>query len=194
MDLRGAHVLDDVDSNVYSWHHTLGMQPNQASSGAHDHEGVNSKRLLIANAIQEFFDGFIPWTPTWSTSGATQPTVGNGSLRGEYLKLGDFVLWSIDLSIGSTTNVGLGLWSFTQPPFTMNQTAPATPMTGFGVVDFNGGAGRATLAVRYSSTLIFRVVYSAAAPGTNSLTDTRPGGGAWASGDFMRLMGMFTIA
>lgn len=40
-----AHTNSDVDSSAQAQHHTLGIQQNQASSGAHTHNGANSKRI-----------------------------------------------------------------------------------------------------------------------------------------------------
>lgn len=44
------HVNSDKDSSADAQHHTLGPGVNQAASGAHNHDGTNSPRLL---------DGFI---------------------------------------------------------------------------------------------------------------------------------------
>ncbi len=39
------HANADTDSSTSAQHHTLGIQQNQASSGAHTHNGRNSKRI-----------------------------------------------------------------------------------------------------------------------------------------------------
>jgi hypothetical protein len=42
------HDFDDVDSRPEAHHHTTGLAPYQHSSGAHDHDGMNS--LVLSNA------------------------------------------------------------------------------------------------------------------------------------------------
>lgn len=40
------HTNDDLDRDGSSHHHSLGLGTNQASSGAHNHDGTNSVQLL----------------------------------------------------------------------------------------------------------------------------------------------------
>jgi len=47
--VRKFHAKDDVDAAVYSHHHTLGSKPNQASPGAHTHDGFSSAAIPLAN-------------------------------------------------------------------------------------------------------------------------------------------------
>jgi len=47
--VRKFHAKDDVDAAVYSHHHTLGGKPNQASPGAHTHDGFSSPVIPVAN-------------------------------------------------------------------------------------------------------------------------------------------------
>ena len=55
------------------------------------------------------------YTPTWAATGGT-PTIGNGSLTGNYAAYGDVLLLRINLTIGSTTSMGTTTaWSFTLP-------------------------------------------------------------------------------
>lgn len=54
------------------------------------------------------------YTPVWGSTG-TQPTLGNGTLTGRYTIVSGMVFLAIRLSIGSTTNVGTGSWTFTTP-------------------------------------------------------------------------------
>lgn len=39
------HSNSDVDASTTAQHHTLGQGQNQAASGAHNHNGKNSKRI-----------------------------------------------------------------------------------------------------------------------------------------------------
>lgn len=57
------------------------------------------------------------WTPiTWLTDGAgADPALGNGSLVGEYIQTGKVVWANLQLTIGSTTTLGSGAWTFSLP-------------------------------------------------------------------------------
>lgn len=56
----------------------------------------------------------ISYTPTW-TAASVNPTLGNGSLSGQYVKTGKRVDFTFVLSIGSTTTLGTGVWYFSLP-------------------------------------------------------------------------------
>ena len=72
----------------------------------------------ILNAIRPYVLGWTSdaedYTPSW-TAPTTNPTLGNGSLVGRYVKRGNMCLISILLMFGSTTNGGSGNWSFSLP-------------------------------------------------------------------------------
>jgi hypothetical protein len=55
------------------------------------------------------------WTPTWGIVSGTAPTLGNGSLTGKYARIGDFVYFTINLIMGSTTTFGSGGYTFSLP-------------------------------------------------------------------------------
>lgn len=46
------------------------------------------------------------YTPTWSGSSGTQPSLGNGTIESYYLKLGRLMIYRGQLVIGSTTTAG----------------------------------------------------------------------------------------
>lgn len=55
------------------------------------------------------------YTPTWTCSG-TAPAIGNGTLTGRYHRLfGRTYLVIINMTAGSTTTFGTGVWSFATP-------------------------------------------------------------------------------
>jgi hypothetical protein len=61
-----------------------------------------------------------PYTPTWRGA-STDPTLNNGSIRGRFYQQGSVIIININLSIGSTTLLGSGQWSFSLPvPVTVN--------------------------------------------------------------------------
>jgi hypothetical protein len=48
-EVNSFHVNSDRDSSHTAQHHTLGLNPNQASPGNHTHDGKNSKRIKFSD-------------------------------------------------------------------------------------------------------------------------------------------------
>ncbi|MGW7350937.1 hypothetical protein [Streptomyces sp. NPDC054784] len=76
----------------------------------------NSMRNWIAagRTASTTVNGWTTYTPTWTASG-TNPTLGNATLVGRLQKLGRTVVCHINLTVGSTTSVGSGNYSFALP-------------------------------------------------------------------------------
>lgn len=75
----------------------------------------NSTTLgYITDALQALSEAPTSWTPTWSASG-TAPAIGNGTLTGNYLRVGKLVIFSFKFVAGSTTTFGTGTYTFTLP-------------------------------------------------------------------------------
>jgi hypothetical protein len=62
------------------------------------------------------------YTPIWGAS-SSNPSLGNGVIKGRYFKLGSFVAVQITMNLGSTTGIGSGMYSWSVP---FNPAAPAT--------------------------------------------------------------------
>lgn len=45
--VNSFHKKSDVDSSAKAQHHTIGTKQDQAASGAHDHDGINSKKIMV---------------------------------------------------------------------------------------------------------------------------------------------------
>lgn len=56
-----------------------------------------------------------PYTPVWTSTGATSPVVGNGVLKGRYAKHGRTVVCHIEFDTGTTTTPGTGDYRFSLP-------------------------------------------------------------------------------
>ena len=54
------------------------------------------------------------YTPSW-TATTTNPSIGNGTLSGEYLQIGNIVHVALTMRAGSTTTFGAGEWRFNYP-------------------------------------------------------------------------------
>jgi hypothetical protein len=86
---------------------------------------------LITNLMHAIVDSPTSYTPTWSTSG-TAPALGNGTLQGNYTRLGTsgLIFFRFTLVGGSTTTFGTGSWSFTLPTGIAQPTFVRFPWTG----------------------------------------------------------------
>lgn len=68
------------------------------------------------------------YNPVWTSAGSA-PSIGNGSLSGEYREDGKSLTVHIRFVPGSTTNFGTGAWHFSMPVgFTMAPTSHAVGM------------------------------------------------------------------
>jgi hypothetical protein len=89
--------------------------------------------------------GYIPWTPTWTTSGAA-PALGNGTLVGDYRRSAnsDEVRVRFQLTMGSTTTFGTGTYFIGNLPFapnaaTIGKTVGSLYILDSGTLDKIGG-------------------------------------------------------
>ncbi len=63
------------------------------------------------NTLDDYEEG--TWTPTWTAS--VNPAIGNGTLIGQYTRVGNLIQISIQLVTGTTTTFGTGNWNFSIP-------------------------------------------------------------------------------
>lgn len=140
---------------------------------------------ILADDLADIFptntDAWEPYTPTWTSSG-TAPAIGNGSLGGAYMKVGRLVFWRVAMTIGTTSTIGTGVYTWSLPPFA------ATPMAGYAngratIVDQSAGA-RFNRDVLLTGTG-FNLVSEAGAVVTSGVPMT------WASTDFMLASGFY---
>lgn len=75
--------------------------------GQLDLSTANASNPIIGAASQTYA---VSWT-----AATTNPSLGNGTLTGNYFKLGRYVWVNISLKFGSTTTAGTGTWYFTVP-------------------------------------------------------------------------------
>lgn len=60
------------------------------------------------------FGVWTDYTPTWASSG-TQPAIGDGSILGRYVRIGDTIYAMGKLLAGSTTTYGTGTYTLSLP-------------------------------------------------------------------------------
>lgn len=70
--------------------------------------------LAMGRIASQANTGWTAYTPTWTAS-TTNPVLGNGVLVGRYQRIGRTVTVHINLTVGATTTVGSGDYSFALP-------------------------------------------------------------------------------
>lgn len=68
-------------------------------------------RVQIARGVT---DGIETWTPTWSGS-VGNPALVNGTMTGYFWRTPQWVEVCLQITMGSSTTFGTGVWSFTAP-------------------------------------------------------------------------------
>jgi hypothetical protein len=112
---------------------TIVKPPRDAFSGF-IYENIGSQGYIDTSELKLNSDTLLTYTPTWSASGVN-PSLGNGSITGHYMKAGNMYLVKVKLTMGSTTTFGAGGYVFSLPAVathTMTNTARAVD-TGTGV-------------------------------------------------------------
>lgn len=82
----------------------------------------------VRDNLKAIGDAWTTYTPTW-TAATSNPSIGNGSLVGRYVKAGRLVIFEISLVGGSTTNWGSGAYALTLP-FTSRSSTNRQVMSG----------------------------------------------------------------
>lgn len=69
----------------------------------------------IRDALTGLQAAWTTYTPTWTAPG-TNPTLGNGTIAGRYLRAGKtLVACEVILTVGSTSTVGVGAYAWSLP-------------------------------------------------------------------------------
>lgn len=110
-EVNDFHINSDVDKSTLSQHHTLGIQPNQASPGDHNHDGRNSRRISTASLRSPD----VTYQPQGGSLG-TQPTFSGAPMfYGSYTKIGSLVYFEIRVEFDNITSFGTGQYYLTLP-------------------------------------------------------------------------------
>lgn len=75
----------------------------------------------LADDTDTNFGVFTDYTPTWTAS-TTNPTIGNGSILGRYVRIGNLVVYWGKILFGTTTTAGSGGYMVTLPITSNNFT------------------------------------------------------------------------
>jgi hypothetical protein len=111
-EVKRLHNNSDIDESPRAQHHTLGILPNQASPGDHNHDGRTSRKL-VSTDLETVQVDFIP---AGGTLNGTQPTFnGPPMFSGTYTKIGSLVNFAIDVEFDNITNFGTGQYYMDLP-------------------------------------------------------------------------------
>jgi hypothetical protein len=139
-------------------------------------EILDLKRTVQSLKINNRVSKLYSYTPVW-TAATTNPTLGNGTLVGQYRRVGKRVFGAINVTIGSTTSVGTGSQSFTLPfPVTNNMSYVCYAIA----KKASTSSTYIALGLMQNGTSSFILQLGQAAGGW---TATQPFGAAWATGD-----------
>jgi hypothetical protein len=95
---------------------------------------------------------WLSYTPTWTSTG-TAPTLGNGTITGQYRRVGDSIDVIVRFVSGSTSTAGTGKWQFTIPSgLTINESKLNTTNNrpiGFGIMQNFAGSDHVFISPTY---------------------------------------------
>lgn len=86
----------------------------EVNGSARVQSGLTVSGSLNLNS-SDISSAWTAYTPTWSTDGATQPSLGNGTITGAYKVIGKTVFVRVRLVFGTTTTAGTGAFYFSLP-------------------------------------------------------------------------------
>ena len=94
---------------------STGVKIGNVSTDTHTVTGsLNITGSLVLNG-SDLSTAWTSYTPTWTTDGATQPVLNNGTLTGAYKQIGKTVFVRVKLNPGSSTTFGTGAFQFSLP-------------------------------------------------------------------------------
>ena len=130
----------------------------------------------------------VSYTPTWTAS-TTNPALGNGTLVGKYLRIGNMCYVRIRLQLGSTSTTGSGNWRFALPFTAQTNSGNDGAPTG-GYAEDNGVAGYRIAAC--SIPTVGTYVEPQNGTGNSSYSSTVPF--TWANTDYLTFSIVYEVA
>ncbi|MEU5716550.1 hypothetical protein AB0G71_12295 [Streptomyces sp. NPDC020403] len=113
----------------------------------------------IRDQFNSMFGAWTPYTPTWTA--ASNPSIGNGTLTGQYIKIGRTCHVVLKLTTGSTTTYGSGGYSF------------GVPFTSAAGIDYTGSARLVAVQAWHGGTIMSGGSSAFNATFPTSATDSR---------------------
>lgn len=161
-------------TSTYSWPYPdLVDAPNGPSQfqALADAIETDVARIDAVTSAWTNYSGSLSWTAS-----TTNPTIGNGTITARYVHVGKLVIYSGDITMGSTTTFGSGTYFVSVPVAALS----IMPYTGSCLVyDSSVGTNRQPAVATLSTTS--KLAFYAT---TGLVTSTVPF--TWASGDVLR--------
>ena len=130
------------------------------------------------------------YTPNWSSYGATQPTIGNGTLTAQYLQVGKLVNVVFRIIWGSTTNSGsAGGYFFSLPKTAKVLNSGVSAAGGGGYAEDAAVAGYVLPHIRITSAGTNFEIFTS---GFGLLASNNPF--TFATGDFFQVQFTYGVA
>lgn len=107
-----AADFDEANSHVNASAQVHGLAAGSSVVGTADTQTLSNKTLssptFTGTITADFLTAWTAYTPTLSSSGTTQPVLGDGTLTGRFKQIGKTVHFSLRFLAGSTTTFGDG--------------------------------------------------------------------------------------
>jgi hypothetical protein len=173
-DLSSRTIVTEEGAYTIEGLHTYDRDPNPPFA-------VSANSAAVANLIADDVDAAATsYTPTW-----TNGSIGNGTLTGSYLQIGDLVVVWIYMLAGGTTTFGAGsAWTFSLPV----TAASANLGVGSALIQDTGTAFFVGTVSMATTTTITIHTNNAASAVINNVPH------AWASTDLLKLVFAYPAA
>lgn len=164
--------VPDIDQTAMNWAQQNNDLIEHLVNGNIEGSNVKDGSLTLSD-IAAF--PYQPYTPSWTAAGVA-PALGNGTLTGRFYQIGKLVVCHADLTMGSTTTFGTGVYDLSLP-------ATAGTIKYSGVTSaFDSSAGSIYLGFSRIDTTTKMAFWDTAQPAA-SVTNSVPF--TWASGDIL---------
>lgn len=106
---------------------------------------------ITGEVLGEYHDSLAAITDPWTdysgslawTGAVTNPVIGNGTIAARYLQVGKFVLYTVSITMGSTTTYGSSTWFVSLPVTPIASAVGNTTCPGSALLyDSSATAGR----------------------------------------------------
>ncbi|MFJ9315765.1 hypothetical protein ACIRN4_16365 [Pimelobacter simplex] len=153
---------------------------------------LNASELnqYVRDNFKAIGDPWTAYTPTWTAS-TTSPVLNNGTISGRYVLAGKWLMFRINITMGSTTTFGSGAYAVSLPP------GLAIHATGLQLVHAEAVIGSATYTCRgrISSGTASVLLYTLpATAGTFDRAVTQASPATFASGSSITVQGFVEVA
>jgi hypothetical protein len=149
--------------------------------------------LSLPLAVASGGTGVTSLTPGSYSPTLTNITIGNGSVTGSFVQIGNIVFWQVLITFGTTTSLGAVPRVSVPVPASVNVYGPVMSTHSY-AVDSSSGTSYFIGVVGTSTTDMLLVTFSStsALSGNQPITSTVPF--TWATGDTIQLGGVYFAA